>query len=187
MYPVSVYDLVRCIMNKKELPLNAVAITFDDGYEDNYRKAYPILKKYNIPATIFLTTGYIGTSKIFWWDMLGEIIKKSAAPFVDMNIFKEFVNAVNKDDKETAAKIAAEVSANHEEFFEPSPIQTATGARIKSAWSDHKNQNAIKIHNPLEVKQMAHDITEKEDMSETEKMRAVQKLHKHGIIERQQY
>jgi len=115
-------------------------------------------------------------------DLIQEILKMQ-----EPMLFKEFVNAVNKDDKETAAKIAAEVSANHEEFFEPSPIQTATGARIKSAWSDHKNQNAIKIHNPLEVKQMAHDITEKEDMSETEKMRAVQKLHKHGIIERQQY
>ncbi len=37
-----------------------VIITFDDGYEDNYTNAYPILKEYNFPATVFLISGFIG-------------------------------------------------------------------------------------------------------------------------------
>jgi len=59
----------------KRLSCRDIAITFDDGYIDNYINAYPILKKYGISATIFITTGYIGSSNLLWWDRLSLIIK----------------------------------------------------------------------------------------------------------------
>lgn len=59
-------SLVSRIMQGQSLPPKAVSITFDDGFKDNYTFAYPILRKYNLPATTFLTTGYIGSSDTFW-------------------------------------------------------------------------------------------------------------------------
>jgi peptidoglycan/xylan/chitin deacetylase (PgdA/CDA1 family) len=50
-------------------------VTFDDGWLDNYIYAYPVLKKYEIPATIFLPTAFIGTNKWFWPDKIGFLLR----------------------------------------------------------------------------------------------------------------
>ena len=51
---ISLAGLVQAKLNKEKLPRNTVVVTFDDGYEDNYTFAYPVLKKYQLPATIFV-------------------------------------------------------------------------------------------------------------------------------------
>lgn len=67
-------ELAQHIREKRPLPKRTAIITFDDGYKDVYIYAYPILKKYNVPATIFLTTGHIGTGNLFWWDKIGYLL-----------------------------------------------------------------------------------------------------------------
>ena len=52
-----------------------LAITFDDGYIDNFTIAYPILKKYQIPFTIYVTTGIPNNTAILWWYLLEELIR----------------------------------------------------------------------------------------------------------------
>jgi peptidoglycan/xylan/chitin deacetylase (PgdA/CDA1 family) len=47
-------------LQKKQDVSNAVCITFDDGYVDNYEIVFPLLKKYNLPMSLFLTTGLVG-------------------------------------------------------------------------------------------------------------------------------
>jgi peptidoglycan/xylan/chitin deacetylase (PgdA/CDA1 family) len=56
-------------------PRNALALTFDDGYRDNFTHAAPILKRLGLPATIFLVTGYIGTPKAMWFDRVAMAFK----------------------------------------------------------------------------------------------------------------
>jgi peptidoglycan/xylan/chitin deacetylase (PgdA/CDA1 family) len=56
------------------LPANAVAITFDDGYLCNLTTAAPLLLHYNLPATVFITTGMVGAKHGFWWDELERLI-----------------------------------------------------------------------------------------------------------------
>jgi peptidoglycan/xylan/chitin deacetylase (PgdA/CDA1 family) len=48
-----------------------VAITFDDGYEDNFRVALPILERFSAPACIFVVTRLIGLPEALWWDRVG--------------------------------------------------------------------------------------------------------------------
>lgn len=66
---VSLKDVVEWLDGHKDLPPYAALITFDDGYLDNYTSAFPLLRKHNFPALIFLTTGHIGTDAPFYWDM----------------------------------------------------------------------------------------------------------------------
>ena len=70
--PISVMELIEGIKQKK-IPDRAVVVTFDDGYRDALYTADPLLKKYGIPATLFVTSGYIGSDQEFWWDELERI------------------------------------------------------------------------------------------------------------------
>ena len=56
------------------LKRNSIAITFDDGFVDNFSVARPLLEQYKLPATFFITTGNLGQEKEFWWDELEHLI-----------------------------------------------------------------------------------------------------------------
>ncbi len=57
---VSLEKMAVLICSKKRMPPKTVAITFDDGPRDNYTNAFPILKKYNLPATMFIIVNEVG-------------------------------------------------------------------------------------------------------------------------------
>jgi len=57
-----------------QLPDDAIAVTFDDGYACTARIAAPLLNCCRVPATIFLPAGLIGRTRSFWWDELAEIV-----------------------------------------------------------------------------------------------------------------
>lgn len=73
---ISLDEIVHMIKNRRTLR-RCVAITFDDGFRDNYEIAYPILRKYNIPATIFLTTSYIDSGTAPWFIKFRYIFMKT--------------------------------------------------------------------------------------------------------------
>lgn len=84
-YEVISYQTLVHKLVEKNLCNRSICITFDDGYFDNYSEALPLLKKYNIPATIFVCTGNIGSSNEFWWDMLENIFLGQDEKYLNWN------------------------------------------------------------------------------------------------------
>lgn len=72
---ISLEDFYDFIDLKRKLPEKAVVITIDDGWKATYTIAYPILKKYGFPATIFVYTDFISPHNpgALTWDLLKEM------------------------------------------------------------------------------------------------------------------
>jgi peptidoglycan/xylan/chitin deacetylase (PgdA/CDA1 family) len=71
--PLPLKDFVRHLL-AGTLPAHAVALTFDDGYADNWFAGKPRLAAADVPATVFLATGYLNRPEEFWWDELARLI-----------------------------------------------------------------------------------------------------------------
>jgi peptidoglycan/xylan/chitin deacetylase (PgdA/CDA1 family) len=61
-------------MKRKQLCGNEIAITFDDGYRDNFTQMLPIVTEIEIPVTVFIATDFINYSHEFWWDQVEQIV-----------------------------------------------------------------------------------------------------------------
>lgn len=72
---ITLDDLLYHLTQGKPLPPKPVIITFDDGYEDNYTRAFPLLRKYGMTATFFLITDVVNQRQpgYLTWDMVREM------------------------------------------------------------------------------------------------------------------
>lgn len=84
---LSLQDIEQSIKNKKTIH-RGILLTFDDGYLDNLSYAFPILKKYGVPAVIFVS-GIAEDRTEFWWDELSRIFSKKE------NLPKNFSIVIN--------------------------------------------------------------------------------------------
>jgi peptidoglycan/xylan/chitin deacetylase (PgdA/CDA1 family) len=70
---VTVRDLARSLRLRRIVD-RTIAISFDDGYADNFQNARPLLDDHDLPATIFMTSGNLERSREFWWDELEQML-----------------------------------------------------------------------------------------------------------------
>jgi peptidoglycan/xylan/chitin deacetylase (PgdA/CDA1 family) len=111
--PLSV--IARKLIAGEPLPDAAAAITFDDGYANNYHEAAPLLAKYGLSATFFITTGFIDGTHWPWWAAVRQHAVRTLAPTAQRSFIFE---------REAALKNQS-VSARMADFsyeFEPEPF-----------------------------------------------------------------
>ncbi len=68
--PITATELDLAWESGHPLPSKPILITFDDGYEDNFTNAFPILQKHKVKATIFIITGSVGRRNYLTWDQI---------------------------------------------------------------------------------------------------------------------
>jgi len=73
---IPLLELKNLLKENKKIPPKTVVLTFDDGYENNYTNAFPILKKYNFPATIFVTVNYLEKERMMYDRVYRFLTKK---------------------------------------------------------------------------------------------------------------
>ncbi len=85
-YPISIEDWIQIRDYPKDIPDNPVIVTFDDGYENNFSKACPILEELKLPSVFFVSSGLIGTDKMFWVDILEDSINRSNLKEIEVTL-----------------------------------------------------------------------------------------------------
>jgi predicted ATP-grasp superfamily ATP-dependent carboligase/peptidoglycan/xylan/chitin deacetylase (PgdA/CDA1 family) len=74
---VTMDDVLESMTGGRPLPAGAVAITFDDGYRDNYTRAFPILRRHGVPATFYVTTGCLDGVEPLWTSQIRYLVQRT--------------------------------------------------------------------------------------------------------------
>jgi len=104
-------DLGSFLNGKKELPIRSVVITIDDGYKSYLEVAYPILKKYDFPSTMFVYPDFIGAGLALKWR---DVKFLSKAPLVDIQSHSKSHDSLSplplgESDKDYLSRLKIEV------------------------------------------------------------------------------
>src|SRR5207248_638434 len=74
--PLTLAELTNA-QARRELPSGAVCLTFDDGYSGVAEDALPVLERHELPATVFVAAGFVGSQREFWWDELEPLLEEA--------------------------------------------------------------------------------------------------------------
>jgi peptidoglycan/xylan/chitin deacetylase (PgdA/CDA1 family) len=129
---ISLAELVRRLQAGEDISRCAV-ITFDDGWHDNYTYAFPILKELKVPATIFLASGFIGTSRWFWPEEISWAILSVRRKRVDVSLLPDALSRImrreahmNMEVEESSELIISEMKS----WAEPQRLSVAKSCAL---------------------------------------------------------
>jgi peptidoglycan/xylan/chitin deacetylase (PgdA/CDA1 family) len=132
-------------VQQKSIKKKCVAITFDDGYVDNYLTAKQILEKADITATFFITTNNLGKQKEFWWDELEFILLQTAQLPQQLSI--EINNSPFTFDLGAETLLTPELRLKHKGFiaYEPTTLRSQLYYSLWEKLSPLENNEQEKV------------------------------------------
>lgn len=136
---ISLNQISDAIEGKIKLENDSVAITFDDGFLNNYEVARPVLEKYKVPTTFYISTGFIGSSDLMWTDKLESMIVKN------------YDSIINLDLGEIGSFSLKSINQNIKEFL-------GIKLKLKMLEDSHKNKILKDIEGQLKTKSEGHDL-----------------------------
>lgn len=80
---VSIEEVYNIILSRKRPKEPFVCFTFDDGYQDTFSLAYPILKQHNVPFAVYVTTGFIDKTAQMWWYEQADVMDWEQVKILD--------------------------------------------------------------------------------------------------------
>ena len=131
---LSLSETIDYLKNEKPLPPNAAVITIDDGYADAYEVAFPILKKFEMPATLYAVTDFLDGKCWLWTDLMRCVLLNTKVE----NLSIEF------DDEKIEAKLTGETNKLE--------IAARVNSKLKSLPDEEKDTKIKEIGANLNVK-----------------------------------
>ncbi len=77
--PIGLDQVIQAVRGDATLPSRPVVLTFDDGYGDNYTAAFPLLRKYGLTGTFFVSSDLVGSPGYMTWEQLSEMAASGMA------------------------------------------------------------------------------------------------------------
>ena len=95
-------EILGCVDRGQAVPRSTAVVTFDDGFVDNYVNAFPILRDLRMPATVFLSTGYLDSGRTYWFEALCHAVMTTRAARLDVDGIPGFDIGTSEEQRRAA-------------------------------------------------------------------------------------
>lgn len=134
-------------LQQHTMPPRAVCITFDDGYRSTYELALPVLQEFNLPATVFVTSGYVDSHENMWNDRIVEAIRLVQGDMLDLRAAGASLYALGSVAERCAAVHELTQKAKYlppaERMALIASLETITGTRTQPLMLDSAMVSAL--------------------------------------------
>lgn len=141
---MSLDEIAYSLQNNYNLPSNACALTFDDGFENNYTVAAPILDDLNIPVTFYFSTDFIENNSMSWIDKIEYCLENTKKGTISLPWLKKSINFNNDRSK---ISILNQIRKNVKQNF-----KIKTNKLVESIFNQCNLKDPKKLDNFLDKK-----------------------------------